>query len=343
VAARGTGRYRERGVSCGFDIQDTRRPPRRFVGRFGLTFPVGPDLKGTVSGNYGVWGPLYVLSLDSPGPDPRQSRGRRPPPNRPSARPSTGSVLRPRRNEPGSPFSIVVAYWPCWARPERAASAQNSKPGQRSKTVYENRRALRSSCAQTCRWPTLPRDGDPDSRDIRERLAAGESRRLPRYVVDTLRQIGPSWRATPRILSARLGSSPSSRVHCSGRRRRPRFRWGLDPSPARFSPIAVSLRRGDERAIRRDLESGSGSDRRAGRAAVLETPARVRAWPLLGVSGAAHVPSATARPAARARRGNKWPLRQSASSSSSTRAGRHVRIPNFAELRARYKARPRRS
>ena len=49
--------YRERGVVVlGVDIQDKREAALKFIGDFGLTFPIVQDLKGTVSVDYGVYG-----------------------------------------------------------------------------------------------------------------------------------------------------------------------------------------------------------------------------------------------------------------------------------------------
>ena len=55
--------YRERGVVVvGVDIQDTREAATKFVGDFGLTFPVAQDLKGTV--DYGVYGVPETFFVD---------------------------------------------------------------------------------------------------------------------------------------------------------------------------------------------------------------------------------------------------------------------------------------
>jgi cytochrome c biogenesis protein CcmG, thiol:disulfide interchange protein DsbE len=60
--------YRERGVVVvGVDIQDTREAAEKFVGDFGLTFPVARDLKGTVSVDYGVYGVPETFFLDRQG------------------------------------------------------------------------------------------------------------------------------------------------------------------------------------------------------------------------------------------------------------------------------------
>jgi cytochrome c biogenesis protein CcmG/thiol:disulfide interchange protein DsbE len=60
--------YRERGVVVvGVDIQDTREAAMKFVGDFGLTFPVVQDLKGTVSVDYGVYGVPETFFVDRQG------------------------------------------------------------------------------------------------------------------------------------------------------------------------------------------------------------------------------------------------------------------------------------
>ena len=60
--------YRERGVVVlGVDIQDKREAAQKFVGDFGLTFPVAQDLKGTVSVDYGVYGVPETFFLDRQG------------------------------------------------------------------------------------------------------------------------------------------------------------------------------------------------------------------------------------------------------------------------------------
>jgi cytochrome c biogenesis protein CcmG, thiol:disulfide interchange protein DsbE len=60
--------YRERGVVVlGVDIQDKREAAQKFVGDFGLTFPVAQDLKGTVSVDYGVYGVPETFFLDREG------------------------------------------------------------------------------------------------------------------------------------------------------------------------------------------------------------------------------------------------------------------------------------
>ena len=60
--------YRERGVVVvGVDIQDKRDAALKFVGDFGLTFPVAQDLKGTVSVDYGVYGVPETFFVDRQG------------------------------------------------------------------------------------------------------------------------------------------------------------------------------------------------------------------------------------------------------------------------------------
>jgi cytochrome c biogenesis protein CcmG/thiol:disulfide interchange protein DsbE len=60
--------YRERGVVVmGVDIQDKREAAEKFVGDFGLTFPVAQDLKGTVSVDYGVYGVPETFFIDARG------------------------------------------------------------------------------------------------------------------------------------------------------------------------------------------------------------------------------------------------------------------------------------
>jgi len=60
--------YRDRGVVVvGVDIQDKREAALKFVGDFGLTFPVAQDLKGTVSVDYGVYGVPETFFLDRQG------------------------------------------------------------------------------------------------------------------------------------------------------------------------------------------------------------------------------------------------------------------------------------
>jgi cytochrome c biogenesis protein CcmG, thiol:disulfide interchange protein DsbE len=60
--------YRDRGVVVvGVDIQDKREAAEKFVGDFGLTFPIVQDLKGAVSVDYGVYGVPETFFLDRQG------------------------------------------------------------------------------------------------------------------------------------------------------------------------------------------------------------------------------------------------------------------------------------
>jgi cytochrome c biogenesis protein CcmG/thiol:disulfide interchange protein DsbE len=60
--------YRERGVVVvGVDIQDKREAAEKFVRDFGLTFPNAPDLKGTVSVDFGVYGVPETFFVDRQG------------------------------------------------------------------------------------------------------------------------------------------------------------------------------------------------------------------------------------------------------------------------------------
>ena len=60
--------YRDRGVVVvGVDIQDKREAAVKFVGDFGLTFPIAQDLKGTVSVDFGVYGVPETFFLDRQG------------------------------------------------------------------------------------------------------------------------------------------------------------------------------------------------------------------------------------------------------------------------------------
>ena len=60
--------YRERGVVVlGVDIQDTEEAARRFIERFGLTFPNAPDPGGKVSIDYGVYGVPETFVIDRSG------------------------------------------------------------------------------------------------------------------------------------------------------------------------------------------------------------------------------------------------------------------------------------
>jgi len=60
--------YRDRGVVVvGVAIQDTREAAEKFVGDFGLTFPIVQDLNGAVSVDYGVYGVPETFFLDRQG------------------------------------------------------------------------------------------------------------------------------------------------------------------------------------------------------------------------------------------------------------------------------------
>ena len=60
--------YRDRGVVLiGVNIQDKEEPARRFLDRFGHTFPNGPDSLGRVSIDYGVYGVPETFFVDRKG------------------------------------------------------------------------------------------------------------------------------------------------------------------------------------------------------------------------------------------------------------------------------------
>ena len=60
--------YRERGVVVlGIDIQDTDEAARKFIERFGLTFPNAPDPRGKVSIDFGVYGVPETFVIDRNG------------------------------------------------------------------------------------------------------------------------------------------------------------------------------------------------------------------------------------------------------------------------------------
>ena len=54
-------------IVVGVDIQDKREAAEKFVGDFGLTFPIALDLKGTVSVDYGVYGVPETFFVDRRG------------------------------------------------------------------------------------------------------------------------------------------------------------------------------------------------------------------------------------------------------------------------------------
>jgi cytochrome c biogenesis protein CcmG/thiol:disulfide interchange protein DsbE len=61
-------KYREEGlVVLGVDIQDTEVAGKRFIEKFGLTFPNAPDPKGKVSIDYGVYGVPETFVIDRKG------------------------------------------------------------------------------------------------------------------------------------------------------------------------------------------------------------------------------------------------------------------------------------
>ncbi|HSL50073.1 MAG TPA: TlpA disulfide reductase family protein [Candidatus Deferrimicrobiaceae bacterium] len=60
--------YRDRGVVLvGINIQDKEEPARRFLDRFGHTFPNAPDPAGRVSVDYGVYGVPETFFIDRTG------------------------------------------------------------------------------------------------------------------------------------------------------------------------------------------------------------------------------------------------------------------------------------
>jgi cytochrome c biogenesis protein CcmG/thiol:disulfide interchange protein DsbE len=60
--------YRDRGVALvGINIQDKEEPARRFLDRFGHTFPNAPDPAGRVSVDYGVYGVPETFFIDRQG------------------------------------------------------------------------------------------------------------------------------------------------------------------------------------------------------------------------------------------------------------------------------------
>jgi cytochrome c biogenesis protein CcmG/thiol:disulfide interchange protein DsbE len=68
VLEAGWRRYRDQGlVVVGVDIQDTEAAARRFIERFGLSFPNAPDPRGTVSIDYGVYGVPETFLIDRRG------------------------------------------------------------------------------------------------------------------------------------------------------------------------------------------------------------------------------------------------------------------------------------
>ena len=60
--------YRDRGLMVvGVDVQDAEPSARQFMGQFGLTFPNGPDPKGQISIDYGVYGVPETFVIDRQG------------------------------------------------------------------------------------------------------------------------------------------------------------------------------------------------------------------------------------------------------------------------------------
>ena len=60
--------YRDRGVMViGVDIQDREADARKFIDRFKISFPNGPDPQGKVSIDYGVYGVPETFFIDRQG------------------------------------------------------------------------------------------------------------------------------------------------------------------------------------------------------------------------------------------------------------------------------------
>ena len=65
---RGWQTYKDRGVMMvGINIQDKEEPAKRFLTRFGHTFPNAPDPAGRVSVDYGVYGVPETFFIDKNG------------------------------------------------------------------------------------------------------------------------------------------------------------------------------------------------------------------------------------------------------------------------------------
>ena len=61
-------RYRDQGLMVvGVDVQDTEPAARQFIAQFGLTFPNGPDPKGQIAIDYGVYGVPETFIIDRQG------------------------------------------------------------------------------------------------------------------------------------------------------------------------------------------------------------------------------------------------------------------------------------
>jgi cytochrome c biogenesis protein CcmG, thiol:disulfide interchange protein DsbE len=60
--------YRDKNVVIvGINVQDTERAAREFMSRFQFSFPNGPDLKGKISIDYGVYGIPETYIIDQEG------------------------------------------------------------------------------------------------------------------------------------------------------------------------------------------------------------------------------------------------------------------------------------
>ena len=60
--------YRDRGLMVvGVDVQDTEPAARQFIDQFKLTFPNGPDPKGKIAIDYGVYGVPETFVIDGQG------------------------------------------------------------------------------------------------------------------------------------------------------------------------------------------------------------------------------------------------------------------------------------
>lgn len=76
VLEAGWREYRDREVVVvGIDVQDTEEGARRFIEQFGLTFPNGPDPRGKVSIDYGVYGVPETFFIDREGQIRRKHAG----------------------------------------------------------------------------------------------------------------------------------------------------------------------------------------------------------------------------------------------------------------------------
>ena len=60
--------YKDKGVMVvGVNVQDTEEPARKFLARFGHSFPNAPDPKGHVAVDYGVYGVPETFFIDRRG------------------------------------------------------------------------------------------------------------------------------------------------------------------------------------------------------------------------------------------------------------------------------------